>query len=311
MSVIDMSDVIEASLIRLSGVMCEAAGDRWRCDRKSMTRGPHCRAHYVQLRKYGELKPLRTWPNRQPKLCTECNDGTLAALRGLCHTHSERMRRHGTAEPRKLKTNSPEYVPVLCACGEVVLPQTGLCRSCYVRARLPRCTAIDCKLPANGESGMCRQHFTDARRITTLCIVDWCDEIGTPGRSELCVRHRGQLRKRGQVESVRYVKCTRCDELIDRKTSRADKLVCDGCAYRGWAYANWVLSVAELAARDGAICAIGGEPVNMRTPWPLPGCPTVDHIVPRSRGGSDDEDNLQLACWAHNRAKSNALEYAS
>lgn len=35
--------------------------------------------------------------------------------------------------------------------------------------------------------------------------------------------------------------------------------------------------------------------------------PTVDHIHPRSKGGPDDLDNLQLAHWRCNRAKGNRI----
>lgn len=34
---------------------------------------------------------------------------------------------------------------------------------------------------------------------------------------------------------------------------------------------------------------------------------TLDHIVPRSRGGTDEPDNLILACWSCNSSKGNRL----
>lgn len=47
-------------------------------------------------------------------------------------------------------------------------------------------------------------------------------------------------------------------------------------------------------SRDGGVCALCGQPaVNA----------TVDHIVPLSRGGSDDLDNLQTACSSCNSRK--------
>lgn len=45
-----------------------------------------------------------------------------------------------------------------------------------------------------------------------------------------------------------------------------------------------------------------------------PGCKstekiTVDHIVPRSRGGKDSFKNLQLLCYKHNQEKGNREEH--
>lgn len=42
---------------------------------------------------------------------------------------------------------------------------------------------------------------------------------------------------------------------------------------------------ARVLARDGYVCHLCG----------LPGADSVDHIIPRSRGGSDDESNLRAA----------------
>lgn len=46
------------------------------------------------------------------------------------------------------------------------------------------------------------------------------------------------------------------------------------------------------------------SPVCWYCGWPLSsGRATLDHLRPRSRGGSDDESNLVLACWPCNRNK--------
>ena len=53
---------------------------------------------------------------------------------------------------------------------------------------------------------------------------------------------------------------------------------------------------ATLAARDGLMCAYCGA-----TPT------QIDHIVPRSRGGTNDPRNLALACAPCNLDKSDLL----
>jgi hypothetical protein len=54
--------------------------------------------------------------------------------------------------------------------------------------------------------------------------------------------------------------------------------------------------VADLAGRDGSGCVWCG-----RDPWP--GTATVDHLCPRSRGGSGELENLLIACDRCNRAR--------
>jgi HNH endonuclease len=53
------------------------------------------------------------------------------------------------------------------------------------------------------------------------------------------------------------------------------------------------MHAARLAERDGWWCWLCGEAVDPTAtgPWQ----PTVDHLVPRSRGGSNDAVNLRLA----------------
>ena len=56
------------------------------------------------------------------------------------------------------------------------------------------------------------------------------------------------------------------------------------------------------------ICGICGKPVDFSYKNPHPLAPTVDHIIPVSRGGHpSDISNLQLAHRCCNRAKSNSL----
>ena len=56
-----------------------------------------------------------------------------------------------------------------------------------------------------------------------------------------------------------------------------------------------------------SICGICGQPVDKSLKYPHPMSPTVDHIIPCNRGGSDDLENLQLANRKCNRMKSDKL----
>jgi len=58
-------------------------------------------------------------------------------------------------------------------------------------------------------------------------------------------------------------------------------------------------------------CGICGKPVDFSYTYPHPLSPTVDHIIPVSKGGHPtDLDNLQLAHRCCNRAKGDRLATA-
>ena len=56
-----------------------------------------------------------------------------------------------------------------------------------------------------------------------------------------------------------------------------------------------------------SICGICGQPVDKSIKYPDPLSPTVDHIIPCAKGGSDELDNLQLAHRKCNRLKSDQM----
>jgi len=60
-----------------------------------------------------------------------------------------------------------------------------------------------------------------------------------------------------------------------------------------------------------SVCGICGKPVDMSLKYPHPLSPTVDHIIPVSKGGHpSDIDNLQLAHRTCNRQKSDKVSGA-
>ena len=56
--------------------------------------------------------------------------------------------------------------------------------------------------------------------------------------------------------------------------------------------ADWQRARIVVLNRDGWVCHYCGRPAN-----------TVDHIQPKSRGGTDDEANLVAACVSCNSSK--------
>lgn len=71
----------------------------------------------------------------------------------------------------------------------------------------------------------------------------------------------------------------------------------------GWAEASFKKAKKIIFARD-RVCGICGRPVDMDKGFPDPWSPTVDHIIPISKGGDPCAlDNLQLAHLQCNRVK--------
>ena len=62
---------------------------------------------------------------------------------------------------------------------------------------------------------------------------------------------------------------------------------------------------AAIFARDGGRCVYCGIAVVRRGPGlhRAPHLATLDHVIPRSRGGSTRADNLVLSCAACNNAR--------
>lgn len=66
----------------------------------------------------------------------------------------------------------------------------------------------------------------------------------------------------------------------------------------GWA---WEQLRERVLRRDAGLC----QPCRRRGVM-TPNCRTVDHMVPKARGGSDADANLQCICTACHRAKTQA-----
>lgn len=60
-----------------------------------------------------------------------------------------------------------------------------------------------------------------------------------------------------------------------------------------------------IATQD--ICAICGKPVDKKIKSPDPMSATIDHIIPLTKGGSNELDNLQLAHRCCNLVKSDKV----
>lgn len=58
-----------------------------------------------------------------------------------------------------------------------------------------------------------------------------------------------------------------------------------------------------IFGRDNYICWICGDKADPSAKWPDPRSPTLDHIIPLSKGGADHPNNVACAHAGCNRRK--------
>ena len=194
------------------------------------------------------------------------------------------------------------------------------------------CSVEGCDEPMR-KRGWCAAHYSQQYRSgkpprpfiykwanETCCLVCGSPDMNYRSRkycSANCQMLASRAR-RGYPDATRPSRpCARCARPIDllaagvthssrRKRSsrkrRADTRLCADCKRQNGYRHHW--SVQALAARDGAACKLCRQPVDMGLRSPDPMSPSVDHLISRADGGTDDPANLQLAHLTCNHQKS-------
>jgi hypothetical protein len=113
---------------------------------------------------------------------------------------------------------------------------------------------------------------------------------------------------RAESAKPKSYECAECGVVFTRPPTRGQvPRYCGRSCSMAAAYRRKVERYGEFAVsrarrrrlyeRDGWVCQICGvgcsRVFSLDDPW----SPSLDHVVPRSEGGSDDDDNLRLAHW--------------
>lgn len=136
-------------------------------------------------------------------------------------------------------------------------------------------------------------------RICPCCGISFFSQYGS------CVYCSEKCKRKAKRERFREKNPEKYKERVkkhrnhgNRHISRAKKY---GCDY------EYGITLAKVIAKDNNICQICGEPCDRTSKeWGSAGLlyPSIDHIVPLSRGGSHTWDNVQLAHLICNSYKS-------
>ena len=126
---------------------------------------------------------------------------------------------------------------------------------------------------------------------TRFCAVPGCDR--QHAASGLCQMHwRRKARAEGREPSPKW------DERRRANWAKRDALKRGAAGGVSFAY-------SDVFERDGWVCGICREAVDVELVWPDSYSASLDHIVPLSKGGSHSPDNAQCAHLVCNISKGN------
>lgn len=243
----------------------------------------------------------------QVSTCSISHCGRRLDCKGYCGTHYKNFR----------KTGIPERPCPTCGVDMVVL---GVPAAYCSDACRPACRFEWCDNATTGKQDVCAPHHgaiakrgRDPRyglqrnkHCVTCGARDWPDN----GLRKYCSRACARVWARSEGAVVREVECVSCGAMTpvfqmsdgrSRKV-RADRTRCGSCKRERNA-----LTANELWERDGGGCSICGRTVDFSCKFPHPDSPSVDHVIPLSRGGANVPENLALACLGCNRKKCDTI----
>lgn len=147
----------------------------------------------------------------------------------------------------------------------------------------------------------CNQEFLTEWETKTYC---------SRSHKEQSRQHRKRLRA-GTVRPTYNKVCIGCEYPFE--TTNSQRLYCsDECnkwqksqARRSFEKAKSKSFKATLYFKASGLCGICNEPVDTSLKYPDHMSLSIDHIIPRSKGGSDKNDNLRIAHWICNINRSN------
>lgn len=197
------------------------------------------------------------------------------------------------------------------------------CEACFEMQACSVCGVPSHLREWNGACDFCRLHpcvrcgeITDKATLCTECAAPdisqprhciFCGDvfIGVHSDRKYCSQacrdsareDRHKAANQGKARSRRPVVLT--DEWIAREKARQ--------ARRRGALTAGPVSRDEIFERDGYVCQLCDEPVDLDLKFPDPGFGTLDHIIPIAKGGSHTLWNLQLAHFLCNQRKSDKL----
>jgi hypothetical protein len=226
-----------------------------------------CVSHYARW-KAGAPLNVPFQAHNKGAVCPVADCGKPAEKRGWCSMHYARWRKHGDVDAAMLdRTPSPDGMCVVCRTEPVAADSVRYCSA--------RCTAR-----------AARARLPKPPTEVLIC-VDCKDLFERPSR----IGFEPQL-------------CRSCRETRERVNDRKAAHVRRA---RMWSREIEDFDDIEIFVRDNWICGLCGDPVDGSLRAPVAGSPSLDHVLPISRGGSHTARNCQLAHLGCNIRKNNRV----
>lgn len=230
----------------------------------------------------------------QDSTCTvvQCDNPKIA--RGWCSTHYRRWMKHGSLDI------APTYPKGLCAvpqCGIGEMAK-GLCASHYARNH------------KTGETGppqfrTAKRGVVDGRKQCFTCetwklLADFNKHPqgsgGVGSNCRLCLSYKSREWFAANPNYRREWNTANVDRKLSNVHARRAKYTS--------ADAEWV-DRREVFKDDNYMCQLCGTAMDMSVKTPKPLAPTLDHIVPISKGGMHTRGNVTSAHFHCNISKGN------
>ena len=195
------------------------------------------------------------------------------------------------------KRKPPTYRPcVLCGREYQVVTRRKFCPDCcppgFAVVTCPTC-GERYSAPIGNRRRYCSDACRDANRIRAVEVCGHCHAVFVPANrgQKFCSISCGQ---KGRPKPS--TPCRECGEPFVAQGNRAE--LCLACRREVQRYhRRWVPDAVRqfVYERDGWVCQLCFQPVDPSVDGRQRWAASVDHIVPRSMGGTEDPDNLQLA----------------
>lgn len=233
---------------------------------------PQVRCSERCRRKVANANYIRNHAPARPDVCAECGGkvehGERGRPRRFC---SETCKmRAGNRRTRRAQEPAPKADPRPCEhCGKTFQPKRRDRRYCY--GGWCAQAAYQARKAAGATSRMGEREFT--------CHECWARFTAKHPAARWC-SHSCQIRHRSREASRR----------------RSGNQTNDGYTDR------------EIFERDNWTCHLCGKQLDPATDRRRPDGPTIDHVIPLSRGGTDVRANVKTACNRCNRQKAARIE---
>jgi hypothetical protein len=188
------------------------------------------------------------------------------------------------------------------------------------------CSVEGCEV-ARRKRDWCGRHYQAWRRHgdPTVAKYEWIKSTGRcivcnspslmPASRRYCSKACSQAvsrARRGGNSLDAVVLCQGCGDEVDvrrengKRVRKGSSKWCADCKAQRIKHR---VSAKMLARRDGDICRECGSIVDLNLPAPDPLSPSIDRIVARARGGTDEPSNLQLVHRVCNQSKGDLLAH--